>query len=379
MKHLMKALITLPLLSRLAAADFRTTTVAQRAASAFSENPLVSVGWMGLSMAAMGAFVALLALVLIYAERKVCAHFQCRLGPMRVGWHGIFQTVADTVKLLMKEDITPERADKVLHLTAPFLTLLATLLVLVVLPMSPVAQVADVNIGVLYVSAVTGLGVLGILLGGWSSNNKWSLLGAMRAGAQIISYELSATLALLVVVLFSGSLQLSKIVESQAQGWWIWRAHGIGFLAFIIFLIASTAEINRTPFDLPEGESELAAGFHTEYSGLRFAFFFLAEFINMFIAAGIISTLFLGGWMPFHIGDLAAFNNVMDLIPTGLWFAMKTSFIIFVFMWFRWTFPRLRVDQLMRLEWKILLPIGFVNLFAASTAVLFNWYFFPVK
>ena len=169
----------------------------------------------------------------------------------------------------------------------------------------------------------------------------------MRAGAQMVSYEISTTLSLLVIVLFVGSLQLSEIVLSQQEGWWIWRAHGVGVLAFILLLISSVAELNRTPFDLAEGESELTAGFHTEYSGVRFSFFFLAEFINMFILAAMMSTFFLGGWMPFHIGQLTAFNAAMDLIPPAIWFIGKTSVMIFVFMWIRWTFPRLRVDQLM--------------------------------
>ncbi len=356
---------------------WQVKTIAQRAQEALPDSVWLSAGYIALGLVGAGAFVALLGMVLIYAERKIAAHFQCRMGPMRVGWHGILQSIADTLKLLLKEDIVPENADKLLHLIAPFLCLLGALLTIAVLPMSPTLQVADVNIGVLYISAVSGLGVLGLLVAGWSSNNKWSLIGAMRAGAQIVSYELSATLALLVVVLLSGTLQLSKIVESQAQGWWIWRAHGVGIVSFIIFLIASVAEINRTPFDIAEGESELTAGFHTEYSGMRFAFFFLAEFINMFIVSAVCSTLFLGGWMPFHIGNLAGFNGIMDLIPPGLWFAGKTSFIIFLIMWFRWTFPRLRVDQLMKLEWKLLLPIGFVNLFAAAVIVLYNLYFFP--
>ena len=295
-------------------------TLAQRAAEALPDHPWFATGYLLLALAGMGGFVAGLGLVLIYAERKIAAHFQCRLGPMRVGWHGVLQTIADMIKLLLKEDIVPAEGDKLLHLGAPLLTFLGTLLAIMMIPMSPVLQVADVNIGVLYVTAVSGFGVLGILLGGWSSNNKWSLLGAMRAGAQIISYEVSATLALLVIVLFSGSLQLSHIVQSQADGWWIWRAPVVGVVSFLVFLVASIAEINRTPFDIPEGESELTAGFHTEYSGIRFAFFFLAEFINMFIISAMAATLFLGGWMPFHIGHWHAFNHVMDFIPSSIWF-----------------------------------------------------------
>ncbi len=356
---------------------FEVKSIATRAAESLDQNIWESVFYIALGAIGVAAFVALSGLVLIYAERKIAAHFQCRLGPMRVGWHGIMQSAADALKLLLKEDIVPHKADKLLHLLAPFFALLGTMLALVVIPFSPMLQVADLNIGILYLVAVSGLGVFGILIGGWSSNNKWSLLGAMRSGAQIISYEISATLALLVVILFSGSLQLSKIVQSQAAGWWVWRAHGIGLVAFLMFLTASVAEINRTPFDIPEGESELTGGFHTEYSGLRFAFFFLSEFVNMFVAAALTVTLFLGGWMPFHVGNFAGFNNVMDLIPPLLWFWAKCGSIIFLMIWFRWTFPRLRVDQLMKLEWKILLPIGFVNLVLAAFAVVFKLYLFP--
>jgi len=357
---------------------FEVTTLAQRASEALPQNIWMVAFWIALAAIGTATFLALSGLVLVYAERKIAAHFQCRLGPMRVGWHGVLQTLADGIKLLLKEDIVPAQADKVLHMLAPFVALLATLLCLVVIPFSPLVQAADMNIGILYISAISGLGVFGILIGGWSSNNKWSLLGAMRSGAQIISYELSVTLALLVVVMFSGTLQLSKIVESQAQGWWIWRAHLSGFVAFIIFFIASIAEINRTPFDIPEGESELTGGFHTEYSGIRFAFFFLSEFVNMFIVAALTATLFLGGWMPLHIGEFATFNMVMDLIPPLVWFFLKVASIIFIMIWFRWTFPRLRVDQLMSLEWKIFLPIGFVNLLLASALILSRFYFFPV-
>ncbi len=354
---------------------FKTVTIATRASS--TNDPLMILLYVVGCLIAIATFVSLLGLVLIYVERKVAAHFQCRLGPMRVGPHGILQSIADGLKLLQKEDIVPFKADAFLHVGAPFFAILATLLSLLIIPMSPVVNILDLNIGVLYLTGVGGFGVLGILVGGWSSNNKWSLIGAMRAGAQIISYEISATLALLVIVLFAGSLNLTKIIESQASGWWVWRAHGIGLVAFLMFFVSGTAEINRTPFDIPEGESELGGGFHTEYSGLRFGLFFLAEFINMFIMCALASTLFLGGWMPFHIGDWTAFNQTMDLIPAGLWFTVKTSFLIFVLMWFRWTFPRLRVDQLMTLEWKILLPIGFINLIVATLVCYFNFYFFP--
>jgi len=358
-------------------APVKVVTVAQRAASALESNIWLSLAYMLIALVAIGVMVAFLGMGLIYAERKIAARFQCRLGPMRVGPHGILQTLADTIKLLLKEDIIPSQGDKIIHLVAPFLALSATVLILAVIPYSPILQVANPNIGILYVAAISGLSVMGILLGGWSSNNKWSLLGGMRSAAQVISYEISATLAALVVVLFSGTLSLSGIVQSQQAGWWLWRMHGVGIISFLIFIIASTAEINRTPFDIAEGESELTGGFHTEYSGLRFAFFFLAEFINMFVASAIAATIFLGGWMPFYIGGFEHFNRVMAIIPPGMWFAGKTAFLIFIFMWFRWTFPRLRVDQLMRLEWKILVPIGFVNLVAAAVVVIQKLYFFP--
>jgi len=361
------------------ARTWEPNTIAQRAAAAATENLWVTAAYLIGSMIGVVAVLSLLGMVLIYVERKVAARFQCRLGPTRVGPFGLLQTLADTLKLVFKEDFVPQMADKFLHMLAPFLALLVPVVLLALLPYSPSMQVADLNIGILFVTAIGGFGVMGILIAGWASNNKWSMIGAMRAGAQIISYELSATLALLVVVLFSGTMSLSGIVQSQQDGWWIWRGHAAGFCAFMLYLIASTAELNRTPFDIPEGESELTAGFHTEYSGLRFAFFFLAEFINMFTVSALTATLFLGGWMPFHIGDWAALNSQMDLIPPIIWFGAKTSAVIFIIMWFRWTFPRLRVDQLMHLEWKILLPIGFANLLLASIIVLINAYPFPLE
>ena len=227
----------------------------------------------------------------------------------------------------------------------------------------------------MYISAVSSLGVIGILLAGWSSNNKYSLIGAMRSGAQIVSYELSVGLSLLTIIVLVGSLQLSEIVASQADGWWIFKGHIPAVIAFVIFLIAGTAETNRGPFDMAEAESELTAGFHTEYSGMKFSFFFLAEFVNMFIIAAIGATVFLGGWMPLHFGDFAAFNGVMDFIPPIFWFLGKVSFLIFVIMWFKWTFPRLRIDQLLTLEWKYLLPINLVNILVMGFIAVTGWHF----
>jgi NADH-quinone oxidoreductase subunit H len=233
----------------------------------------------------------------------------------------------------------------------------------------------DLNIGVLYVIAVSSMGVIGVLLAGWSSNSKYSLIGAMRSGAQIVSYELSVGLAIITVVILAGTMQFSEIVEAQANGWFIFKGHIPAFIAFIIFLISSTAETNRGPFDLAEAESELTAGYHTEYSGIKFAFFFLAEYINMFIVASIGATIFLGGWMPFHVSGWEGFNHIMDFIPPFIWYIGKTALLIFLMMWFKWTFPRLRIDQLLTLEWKYLLPINLVNVLVMALVVLMGWHF----
>lgn len=320
-------------------------------------------------------FYALLGLFLVYAERKVCAFVQNRLGPNRVGPLGIFQTIADLIKLLMKELIPVKNADTLLFNVAPFIVIIASFMAIAAIPFSKGLHAIDFNIGIFYVIAVSSLGVVGILLAGWSSNSKYSLIGAMRSGAQVISYELSVGLSLLTIVVFSGTMQLSGIVESQADGWWIFKGHIPAVIAFIVFLIASTAETNRGPFDLAEAESELTAGFHTEYSGIRFAFFFLAEYMNMFIVASIAVTVFLGGWMPLHFGMDNGFNHVMDFIPPFIWFFAKTFAVIFIMMLFKWTFPRLRIDQLLTLEWKYLLPVNLVNLVLVAFLTLKGWHF----
>ena len=318
---------------------------------------------------------AVLGLALVYAERKVCAFFQQRLGPMRVGFWGSAQTVADAIKLLLKEPLMTKSADKFLFNLAPFIIIIASFMAIAAVPFALGLQALDLDIGVFYVTAVSSIGVAGILLAGWASNNKFSLIGAMRSGAQIVSYELSVGLSLLTIVVLTGSLQFSEIIESQREGWWIFRGHIPAFIAFVIFLIAGTAETNRGPFDLAEAESELTAGFHTEYSGMKFAFFFLAEFVNMFIIAAIGATMFLGGWMPLHFGGLTAFNEIMDFIPPIFWFLGKTAFLIFIMMWFKWTFPRLRIDQLLTLEWKYLLPINLINILVMAFIVLMGWHF----
>jgi NADH-quinone oxidoreductase subunit H len=320
-------------------------------------------------------FYALIGLFLVYAERKVCAFMQNRLGPNRVGPFGVFQTIADLIKLLFVELVPIKNADKFLFNLAPFIVMTASFMAIAAIPFALGLHAIDLNIGVLYVIAVSSMGVIGILLAGWSSNNKYSLIGAMRSGAQIVSYELSVGLSLITIIILAGSMQLSEIVNAQSTGWFIFRGHIPAFIAFIIFLISSTAETNRGPFDLAEAESELTAGYHTEYSGIKFAFFFLAEFMNMFIVASIAATVFLGGWMPFHIGHWDGFNAVMDFIPSIIWYFLKTFFVIFLMMWFKWTFPRLRIDQLLTLEWKYLLPINLVNVLIMSFIVLMGWHF----
>jgi NADH-quinone oxidoreductase subunit H len=320
-------------------------------------------------------FYAVVGLFLVYAERKVCAFMQNRLGPNRVGPFGIFQTIADLVKLLFVELIPIKNADGFLFNLAPFIVIIAGFMAIAAIPFANGLHAIDMNIGVLYVIAVSSMGVIGVLLAGWSSNNKYSLIGAMRSGAQIISYELSVGLALITIVILAGSMQLSVIVEAQRDGWFIFKGHIPAFIAFIIFLISSTAETNRGPFDLAEAESELTAGYHTEYSGIKFAFFFLAEYMNMFIVASIAATIFLGGWMPFHVGPWVGFNHIMDFIPPFVWYIGKTFFVIFLMMWFKWTFPRLRIDQLLTLEWKYLLPINLVNVLIMAFLVLMGWHF----
>ncbi len=319
--------------------------------------------------AAYLALFAVAGLYLVLLERKVAAWFQLRLGPNRVGPGGIFQTMADALKLVSKELTSNDRIDKFLYNLAPYFVIVASLIAIGVFPFSKQFQAFDINIGVFFLISVSSIGVIGILLGGWASNNKYALIGAMRSGLQTISYELSVGLSILTMVLLTGTLQLSEIIEVQRTGGWlILQGHIPAVIAFMIFMIAGTAETNRAPFDLVEAESELGAGFHTEYSGMKFAYFFLAEFINMFIIASIAVVLFFGGWLsPFGI------TEGISWFPESLWFLIKVLIVIMTMMWFRWTFPRLRVDQLLTLEWKYLLPINLVNLVIMAIVIWLNW------
>ncbi len=311
----------------------------------------------------LGIF-AVAGLYLVLLERRVAAWFQLRLGPNRVGWQGLLQTMADALKLVSKELTGTFKADKFLYNLAPYFVIVTALMAMSLFPFTKELHAFDINIGIFFLIAISSIGVIGILLAGWSSNNKFALIGAMRSGVQTISYELSVGLSLLTIVLMTGSLQLSQIVEVQKHGWLIVQGHIPALIAFCIYMIAGTAETNRAPFDLVEAESELGAGFHTEYSGMKFAYFFLAEFINMFIIASIATTVFFGAYLsPFGITESIPLLGVF-------WFLGKTLLLIFLMMWFRWTFPRLRIDQLLVLEWKYLLPLNLMNLLLMALMVL---------
>ncbi|MCZ0754014.1 NADH-quinone oxidoreductase subunit NuoH [Anoxybacillus sp. J5B_2022] len=290
----------------------------------------------------------------ILAERKVMGFMQGRIGPNQVGgrW-GLLQTVADVLKLLLKEDTIPKAADKPLFIIAPVIAFAPAFMVLATLPFTDSLQFADIGVGLLYYIAVSGLTTVGVVTGAWASNNKYALLGGMRAAAQMISYEIPLVMSVLGVILLTGSLNLNDIVEAQKDVWYIF-VQPIGFL---VFLIASVAELNRTPFDLPEAESELVAGFHVEYSGFRWAFFMLAEYVYFFAMATLTTVLFLGGWQPVMF---------LDFIPGAVWFSLKFSLVVFVLIWFRSTFPRLRADQLMEFGWKVLLPVALANIFLTA-------------
>ncbi len=316
-----------------------------------------------------------LAMFYIMYERWVCAWFQCRRGPLRVGPWGSLQIFADVIKMLIKEVVDLWKTDNFLHKLAPYFVLVASVVVFACLPWGKGLQAIDFNIGIFFMTAVSSLGVVGILLAGWSSNSKYTLIGAMRSGAQMISYELSIGIAMLTIVCLAGTMSVTGLVEAQENGWFIFTGHIPAIIAFIIYVIAATAETNRGPFDLPEAEHELTAGYHTEYSGIHFGFFYLAEYLNLFIVSGIASLLFLGGWMPLHVSGWDGFNTVMDYIPSTIWFLGKAIFVSFIIIWFKWSFPRVRIDQMLALEWRYLMPIGLFNLVLMAIIVSMGWHF----
>jgi len=316
---------------------------------------------------------ALFAIVLIFMERKVCAYFQCRLGPMRVGPWGIFQVFADVVKMLTKEIFCVDKADKLLYYVAPFLVIIASVGTFSFLPWNKGAAVLDFNVGVFLITAISSIGVVGIFMAGWGSNNKYGVVSAMRGAVQMISYELSLCLCLIAAVALTGTMQVSGIVEAQTGPWqWlIFKGHIPAIIAFLIFLIAGNAEANRGPFDLAEAESELTAGYHTEYSGMGFGYYYLAEYLNLFVISGIATTVFLGGWAPVNIG-IEGFDRVMNYIPGFVWFLGKVFCVVWLLMWVRWTFPRLRIDQILKLEWKYLMPLALLNIVLMTICVAFG-------
>ena len=316
---------------------------------------------------------ALLAIALIFMERKVCAYFQCRLGPMRVGPWGLLQVFADVLKMLIKEIFFVDRADKLLYAIAPVLVIIGSVGAFAFLPWNKGAVILDFNVGIFLYTAVSAIGVIGVFLAGWSSNNKYGLVSAMRGAVQMISYEMSLGLCLITACILTGTMQVSGIVEAQSGpfGWLIFQGHLPALIAFFIFLIAGNAEANRGPFDLAEAESELTAGYHTEYSGMGFGFYYLAEFLNLFIVAGVTTLVFLGGWCPIHIG-VESFDAVMDYIPGIVWFLGKAFAMVWLLMWIKWTFPRLRIDQILALEWKYLMPLALFNLILMTVCVAFG-------
>jgi NADH-quinone oxidoreductase subunit H len=322
--------------------------------------------------------VLVIALYMSYFERKILAYMQIRLGPNRVGPGGWLQAIADAFKLLSKEDVVPARAEKLIFVLAPGLVVVPALVVFSVIPFGPATTLfgllpaaippglTDVNVGILFVLGVSSVGIYGIILGGWASNNKFSLMGGLRSAAQLISYEVPMGFSVVAVLLMANTLSLVEIVEAQKQaGVWYFLP---GFVALFIYFVCGVAETNRNPFDLPEAESELVAGFHTEYSGMKWAFFFLAEYANMVVISSIATVLFFGGWLrPF---PNVAFLSFLDVVPPFLWFAAKVAVFLFVYIWFRGTFPRYRFDQLMGLGWKVLLPVSLVNVMAIALGVL---------
>ena len=335
------------------------------------DNVLIPLVKIGVVFGALSGVIAYLTLL----ERKVIAFMQVRLGPMRVGPHGLLQPIADGLKLMLKEDIVPARADRWIFTLAPVITLVPAFIVFAVIPFGPTIDIfgrkvglfiTDINIGALYVMAISSIGILGIILGGWASNSKYPLLGALRSAAQMVSYEVALGFSIMGVLMMSGTLSLVGIVEAQRDsGWWYVFLNPLGF---ILFFICGVAETNRAPFDLPEAESELVAGFHTEYSGFRFSLFFLAEYAAMIVISSMAVTLFWGGWLrPFPSVAVLGF---LDYIPGVAWFALKVLIFLYSYLWFRASWPRYRYDQLMKVGWQVLLPLAIANLIVTAVLVL---------
>ena len=331
------------------------------------DGPLLLIAML-LPCALLFGFITIYALVVIYTELKVSSFIQDKVGPMGqgVGLHagkwGLLQPIADALKLLSKEDIIPSSANSPLFILAPFMIFVGAFISFVALPFSSSIIISDLNIGIFYILGVGSIAVISLILAGWASNNKWSLYGGMRSAAQIVSYEIPAGISLIVVVMLAGTLNMQEIIHYQKGGISNWILFDNPFvpIAFVIYFISALAETNRTPFDLPESESELVAGFVTEYSGMRYAFFFLSEYANMFVVSAVAATGFLGGWQ-------SPFDGYLDSPFWGVfWMMSKTAFLIFIMIWIRWTVPRLRVDQLMNVCWKVFLPIGLFNIFGVA-------------
>jgi NADH-quinone oxidoreductase subunit H len=309
------------------------------------------------------AFTLMMVPILTWMERKVIGHMQVRLGPMQVGPHGILQGIADGVKLLLKENIIPSGADRPIFILAPILSLVPAMIAFSVIPFDHWFFITDINIAVLYILAISSIGTYGIILAGWSSNSKYALLGALRSAAQVISYELAIGLALVGPLMMAGTLSMVGITEAQSRHWFLLPQ----IVGFFVYFVAMIAETNRAPFDLPEAETELVAGFHVEYSGMRFAFFFIAEYANMMLVSCIATVMFLGGWNPpFQMFDAM---HILQDVPGVFWFFGKMAFLLFCFLWVRATFPRFRYDQLMQLGWKVLIPLAIANILATGVVL----------
>ena len=322
----------------------------------------VTLVWTVIKILAISVPLLIIMAYLTYAERKVLGAMQLRQGPMMVGPYGLLQAFADGIKLFSKETIIPSGADKTLFLIAPLITFALSLVAWAVIPVGEGLVLANINVGILYLFAISSLGVYGILVAGWASNSRYAFLGGLRSAAQMISYEVSMGLVIVTVLLATGSLNMTEIV-TVPRPWWV---TALLFPMFIVYVISALAETNRSPFDLPEGESELVGGYNVEYSAMTFALFFLGEYLNMILLSGVATILFLGGWLPpFGI-------EALTIVPGIIWFALKVSFVLFVFIWSRGTLPRYRYDQLMRLGWKVFLPFTLVWVIVVAGALLYN-------